>query len=192
MSNDAGADTELPLPVRLALRAEHAQVLDKIHEPAHSLARALVADQRRHDVLTGKWLGHAAHPVLTDLPLGAWMSSMLLDLLGGRKARVASRRLVAVGVVGAVPTALTGVAEWARTDAEEKRVGFLHAAGNTVALGLYGASWIARRRGRHAGGVSLGLAGGLVSAGAGYLGAHLTLARKVGARHPVFEGDETP
>lgn len=190
-NNGAERGQELPFPVRLALWTEDAKVLDMLQEPAHSLARALVADRGRRNVLTGRWLGHAAHPLLTDLPLGAWMSSMLLDLAGGREARVASRRLVAVGVAGAVPTALTGFAEWARTDGADRRVGLLHAVGNTAAIGLYGASWVARRQDRHARGVLLGLAGGLVSAGAGYLGAHLTLARKVGSRHPVFGGGES-
>jgi uncharacterized membrane protein len=190
MNTGAEPAEELPLPVRVALRTEHAQMLDRLQEPAHSLARALVSDRGRHELLTGKWLGHAVHPLLTDLPLGAWMSSMLLDVLGGRKARTASCRLVAVGVAGAVPTALTGLAEWARTDGAERRVGLVHALGNTAALGLYSASWLARRRDRHARGVLLGLAGGIVSAGAGYLGAHLTLARKVGTRHPAFGGGE--
>src|SRR3954449_5369192 len=43
--------------------------------------------------LRGEWLGHALHPLLTDLPLGCWLSAGVLDVLGGRGARHASQRL---------------------------------------------------------------------------------------------------
>jgi hypothetical protein len=33
------------------------------------------------DVLHGTWLGHSLHPVLTDLPIGAWTTTLLLDLV---------------------------------------------------------------------------------------------------------------
>ncbi|WP_205857448.1 DUF2231 domain-containing protein, partial [Phytoactinopolyspora endophytica] len=87
----------------------------------------------------------------------------------------------------AVPTALTGIAEWTNTTGRERRVGLVHALGNTAALGLYAASWNARRRNRHAMGVLLGLAGGVVASGSGYLGGHLAMARKVSSRHPAFD-----
>ena len=45
------------------------------------------------DGLSGTWLGHPLHPVLTDLPIGAWSSSFLLDVLGGKSARKARRRM---------------------------------------------------------------------------------------------------
>src|SRR5260370_15382225 len=35
------------------------------------------------DFLSGTWLGHAAHPVLTDLPIGSFPSALALDPLGG-------------------------------------------------------------------------------------------------------------
>ena len=41
------------------------------------------------DLLHGKWLGHSLHAVLTDLPIGFWSGSLLLDLVGaGRSAGV--------------------------------------------------------------------------------------------------------
>src|SRR5438132_11207169 len=33
------------------------------------------------DFLHGRWLGHALHPDLSDLPLGLWTASVFLDLL---------------------------------------------------------------------------------------------------------------
>jgi hypothetical protein len=65
------------------------------------------------DFLHGTWLGHALHPVLTDLPIGFWTSSLLLDLVGaGKSAGVLS----AAGSAAAVATAVNGVAEWAGHD----------------------------------------------------------------------------
>lgn len=188
-SRPAGPSVEenLPFPMRWMQRLEATRQIDWFQQPVHALARALVAGPRRRDVLTGMWLGHAVHPLLTDLPLGAWTSSLLLDVVGGRQSRVASRRLVGIGVVSAIPTAVTGLAEWAQTDNRERRVGLVHALGNTAAISLYAASWVARRQDRHARGVVLGLAGAATSAAAGYLGGHLTLARKFSSRHPAYE-----
>src|SRR5215470_10169211 len=31
--------------------------------------------------LNGTWLGHPLHPLLTDVPIGAWTVAMLLDLI---------------------------------------------------------------------------------------------------------------
>src|SRR5919199_3418046 len=41
---------------------------------------------RVKDFLHGRWLGHALHPALTDLPVGLWTGSLLLDLVGARKS----------------------------------------------------------------------------------------------------------
>src|SRR5215472_1755611 len=32
--------------------------------------------------LNGTWLGHPLHPLLTDVPIGAWTATILLDLAG--------------------------------------------------------------------------------------------------------------
>ena len=46
--------------------------------------------------------------MLTDLPIGAWVMSALLDAAGGPAAEGGADLLVAVGVVAAVPTTLPG------------------------------------------------------------------------------------
>ena len=46
------------------------------------------------DLLSGTWLGHALHPVLTDVVVGSFTSATLLDLLAGEDADVASERLI--------------------------------------------------------------------------------------------------
>jgi hypothetical protein len=66
-------------------------------------------------------------------------------------------------------------------------VGLVHAVTNGVALSLYTASWVARRRGRHDGGAGLAMAGAAVSGVGAYLGGHLVAARKVASHDPAYD-----
>src|SRR3954468_19368941 len=152
---------------------EGATALHPVIRAVRPLADALVSDPARSDLLRGTWLGHALHPPLTDVPIGFWTSALFLDLLGGVEARPAARKLVALGVVSALPTAVTGWAEWSATGAREQRVGVAHAVSNVTALALFTASWRARRREQHLRGKALGMvASGALGLG-GYLGGHL-------------------
>ena len=176
-----------PLLVDAALRLEHAAGLDRLVERVAPVAAALVRDPRVAAVLHGRAMGHAAHPLLTDVPIGTWASAFVLDLVGGRKSRPAATRLIGTGILAAVPTVATGLAEWAvTTDQPARRVGVVHAAANSVGLVLYVLSYRARRRGHHGRGVLTGLAGLSVVGVSGFLGAHLSLARKVGTRDAAF------
>lgn len=138
--------------------------------------------------LRGAPLGHAAHPWMTDVPIGLWSSSLLLDVLAHSEDRPASRRLLAAGLVSAVPTALTGLAEWRGTSRPESRVASAHAGLNVVAIGLYAASLAMRGR-SHRSAVWLSFGATTVATGAGLLGGHLATARKVGSRDPSFSTD---
>jgi uncharacterized membrane protein len=136
-------------------------------------------------------LGHALHPLLTDLPLGFWTAATALDLRGRTSDRDAGRWLVGAGLVASAPTALTGLAELGRLDREgTQRVGALHGALNAVASALYVTSYVARSRRRHGLGVATALAGAAVTGASGYLGGHLTMARKVGSRDAAYAADD--
>lgn len=180
-----------PPAVSFARIIENATGLDGAVRLAQPLVSALLADKARADALQGKWLGHAVHPLLVMMPIGSWTSATVLDLMGGKGSRDAAQRLVGAGVLSAGPAAITGWAEWGgRLEQRDKRVGVVHAASNVAAVGLFAASWKARRKGKHLRGVALGLVGhGAVGLG-GFLGGHLTEARKVSSRHPAF--DEAP
>lgn len=174
--------------VRLAQRLEGAKALDPAVRAISPAAGALIASEGRRKILHGDWMGHAVHPLLTDLPIGFWTSATVLDLVGGEEARPAARRLVGLGVLSAVPTAITGWAEWAATSEPGiRRVGVVHAVSNAAAGIAYGASWFARKRGNHERGRNLALAGAAVASLGGFLGGHLTSARKVSTRHPAFD-----
>lgn len=122
-------------------------------------------------------LGHALHPVLTDLPLGCWASASLVDVIGGRSGRSAATRLIGVGLLSAGPTAYAGLASWSRLEGPDRRIGAVHAIGNDVAIVLFASSFLARVRGQHGRGVRLALLGNLATAAAGHLGGHLALSR---------------
>lgn len=175
-----------PRIVRWTLRLEQATALDRPVRALEQSTRAWFGSGTRGSALRGEWLGHAVHPVLTDVTIGTWFSGSLLDLLGGNDMSAAAQRLIGTGVLAAGPTAWTGWAEWSAVGSRDKRVGLVHAVTNGVAIGTYAASWLARRRGQHATGVRLALAGAAVSSVGAYLGGHLAAGRKVASRHPAY------
>jgi nitrite reductase/ring-hydroxylating ferredoxin subunit/uncharacterized membrane protein len=140
------------------------------------------------NALNGTWLGHPAHPLLTDIPIGAWTASAILDVVGGKRGRAAADRLLALGVLSALPTAATGGANYSDfNDPRTRRVGLVHAAANDVAIVLFGASWVARKRGRRWKGKALSLAGmGTMTVG-GYLGGHLSYGLGRGVDRTAWE-----
>jgi hypothetical protein len=179
-----------PRVVRWTLGLEDTTSLDGPVRAVQPLIQAVFGTGARGAVLRGEWLGHAVHPVLTDVVIGTWTSATVLDLVGGADAKASARRLIGTGLLVVGPTAWTGWAEWSTLGPRDKRVGLVHAATNAVAIGVYTASWIARRRDRHRTGAALALAGAAVSAAGAYLGGHLTEARNVASHHPAY--DEAP
>ncbi len=171
---------------RLLQRVEENRAVDPVGQRLARTVAAALDHAGARDLLSGTWLGHAFHPVLTDFADGAWMAGSFLDLFGPGGAAPAAQRLVGFGLLAAVPTALTGLAEWAGAEENERRVGLLHIATSTAALGLYCCSYVARRRGQHLTGVVLGVAGGVVAIVDGYIGGHLSLALGVGVGRTAF------
>jgi uncharacterized membrane protein len=169
-------------------RLEQAPALDRLRS-FYGVIAAPLDRWSGSELLRSGLIGHALHPLLTDLPLGFWTAATALDLRGRPEDRGASRWLVGAGLVAAGPTALTGVAEWAPVGTEEQRVGALHGILNGAAAGLYLTSFVARSRRRHGLGVATALAGAALTGASGYLGGHLSLARKVGSRDQAFARD---
>jgi nitrite reductase/ring-hydroxylating ferredoxin subunit/uncharacterized membrane protein len=172
---------------------EHQEALDPAGQAIAGKVRGAVGPGPLRDLLAGTWLGHALHPLLTDVVIGSWTSATLLDLIGGDDGSDSAGRLIGVGMAAYPLTAATGATDWADAepaDPRVRRVGLVHAATNSVALGLYGASFLARRNGSRGRGKVLALAGMTVLSAGGYLGAHLTFARGVGPNQTAF--DEGP
>ncbi len=168
-------------------RLSAASGLDAVARPLSKKVAAVIPQGVAKDVLSGTWMGHPLHPLLTDIPIGAWTSAMVLDLLGRPGDEEASARLIGLGVVSALPTAVAGLADWSDTLGEDRRVGFVHAVANVVAVGLYGCSWMARRQGDQRRGVAFGWAGATVATVGGYLGGHLSYRNGVNVDRHAWE-----
>jgi uncharacterized membrane protein len=173
----------------LVQRIENDERIDTLATRLQTGSRAIISGPAG-SILRGDFLGHALHPLLTDFPLGCWLSAGLLDLVGGRSSRKAAQHLVGLGLVFVAPTAAAGLADWSTTDDPRvRRVGFVHAAGNTVVALCYFQSWRSRRAGRHLTGRAWGFAGGMLAWGTGYLGGHLSLVLGVGQGTRGVEGN---
>ncbi len=162
--------------------------LDPIADVLQRGVRAALAPAGVHarNALHGTWLGHPLHPALTDIPIGAWTIALALDVadaVGVRAARPGADIAVAIGLGGAVASAVAGAADWSQTDGEARRMGVAHAGTNIVATLLYAASMAMRRNGSRRSGRLTAAAGfGMVMA-AGFLGGHLVFGHQVGVDH---------
>jgi uncharacterized membrane protein len=174
----------------LAARLESVTALDGPGRTVGRTVRGVIPDGAPKDVLSGAWLGHALHPILTDIPIGTWTSSVLLDWIGGEGSRTASDRLILVGVLAAGATFATGWSDWAdaeQRDSAVRRTGLVHAAANATATALMIGSVLARKRGARGRGKLLSLAGSAALGTGGWLGGHLsyTLGAGVTASPPA-------
>lgn len=139
------------------------------------------------DALHGTWLGHPLHPVLTDVPIGAWTVAVALDaadVLGGRdKYADGADAAVCIGLVGAAGSALAGLTDWHKTDGKARRAGLIHGVLNLGATALFTASWFLRRQRQRDVARICSLAGYLIAAGSAYLGGDLVYRERIGEDH---------
>jgi nitrite reductase/ring-hydroxylating ferredoxin subunit/uncharacterized membrane protein len=139
------------------------------------------------DFLNGVWLGHPLHPMLTDIPVGAWTMTLTLDGLGtiSRRSRfnAGADTALAVGLLGALASAVTGAAQWQYTVGRQRRLGFTHAALNIIATGLYSASLLCRLRGRRGVGKAIAALGYSMVVVSGYIGGGLVYGERLGVTH---------
>jgi nitrite reductase/ring-hydroxylating ferredoxin subunit/uncharacterized membrane protein len=181
----------MTLFARCIRRIEDFDATDKLTKPLQQFASRVVEPRLVRNTLSGTNLGHPLHPMLTDVPIGAWLAAALLDTVGGETAEPAADLLVGAGIVGAVPTALSGLNDWSDTYGAETRLGFAHAAGNVVALSLYATSLASRLTGNRSAGLALGYAGLVSLMGSAYLGGHLSFVRGINVNHTAFENRPT-
>ncbi|WP_375502230.1 Rieske 2Fe-2S domain-containing protein [uncultured Jatrophihabitans sp.] len=165
-------------------RIEGNAALDAPASALSGVLRKVIRPGAVEDTLSGTPIGHPLHPLLVAVPIGAWSSSLLLDAVGDEEG---ARRLVGLGLVSALPTAASGASDWLSTEGAEKRVGLVHALFNYGAIGMYAASWFARRAGRRGTGIGCSLAGASLLSAGGYLGGHLAYAQGVGVDTTAFQ-----
>lgn len=169
--------------------------LDSVAEPVQNAANAFFgangATKRFKSWLNGTPLRHRIHPALIAVPIGAWTTGLVLDLLESRADRPAdwargADAAVLLGILGALPSAVTGLADWADTYDQQRRVGIAHAVANSLALALYGASFGLRRAERRDLARLCSVAGFSVVGLAGMLGGELVYTLGVNIPHTLY------
>src|SRR5438067_8729052 len=75
--------------------------LDPLAETLQSALTAAIeaggeAARSAKTFLNGSWLGHPLHPAISDLPIGAWTTGLIMDLIGADRA---ADTCVTIGVV---------------------------------------------------------------------------------------------
>jgi nitrite reductase/ring-hydroxylating ferredoxin subunit len=163
---------------------ENAVVLDPVAEGVQTALDKVLRPRRLKNFLHGVWLGHPLHPMLVQVPVGAWTSAAVLDALPGMES--AADTMIVVGLLGVGPALATGVTDWSSLHEQQKRVGLVHATSNAVAATLYLGSLVSRRRGHRTTGRMLAWAGYSTAGLAGYLGGHLAYRQAAGANHAEF------
>src|SRR5919197_3238307 len=176
----------------LAERLHGLSVVDSFADLLSKAVYAVVPNETaRKDALAGTWLGHPLHPLLTDVTVGAWTGAFFLDLVDSESSGDAADALIGIGIASAVPTAASGLVDWSDTGNPERRVGVVHALGNTAALLLYSAALAMRRNGRRGPGKALSLAAFATASASAYLGGHIAPGRGGGGDQNAFEQPET-
>lgn len=186
------------LPVKIMSAIESIPGLHELgSELKQSLHEFILAGgepaRKAADVLHGTWLGHPAHPPMTDVVVGGWSMGAIFDVLatvtGNPVFEQVADRCTEAGAVAAIPTALTGLVEYSTVQQPAVSAATAHGALNSLALPFYLWSIRERRRGNRERAVCLALSAYFVMFSSAWLGGHLAFAKKVGVDHgQSFDG----
>lgn len=136
------------------------------------------------DFLHGRWFGHSLHPVLSDLPIGLWASSLLLYFIGDAQPAAI---LGIVGTGSALATAATGIVDLSVADGHERRAGLLHGLLMTGAILVQVGSSVAYyAAGAERTAIGFSVAGLGITVAAAYLGGHLVFGRATMVNHTAW------
>ncbi|WP_185981735.1 DUF2231 domain-containing protein [Skermania sp. ID1734] len=100
-------------------------------------------DNSTGEALRGDWLGHAAHPMLVGIPIGAWLGVTALDMTGAHKG---ARTLTGLGLLSVPAVVATGWADWSTLNTRQRRVGLVHAVSNGTGIAIMATSYRKRRK----------------------------------------------
>jgi len=90
--------------------------------------------------------GHPLHPALVTVPIGAWVTSVALDVVSlatdNAALAEASRWVIGIGIVGALIAAVFGLLDLSKIPRNTRafRTGATHAVLNVAAVVLFAAS----------------------------------------------------
>lgn len=176
------------MPHPLSIFSKASPWLDNVASTLHGLATPLFGEDGPaaiKDVLYGTWMGHPLHPPMTDITIGGWTLSMMMDVLGAEKA---SDLALQIGTLSAGGTALSGIAQWydLQNMEEPRRLGAYHATLNTVALGFYVTSIVLRKQDKRGAGIATAWTGHALSTTSAWIGGHLSFGLGIGVSRDAF------
>jgi uncharacterized membrane protein len=126
--------------------------------------------------------GHPFHPILVTIPIGAWVASLVFDLIAKSADNptpyaLGAKALIAVGIIGAAVAAVFGLMDFLtipnRTRAQ--KTGITHMVLNTTTLVLFIVSFAMRSGDEPSGGlVALSVVALALLTVSGWLGGKMT------------------
>jgi nitrite reductase/ring-hydroxylating ferredoxin subunit/uncharacterized membrane protein len=174
---------------------------ERVSDTLQHLIQVVVGSQRKpprrlKSLLNGTWLGHPLHPVITDVPVTAWIMTAVFDAIwlispttfawAARGAEVA----VVLGLLGALGAIVSGLTDWSDTYGAERRTGLNHALFISIATLLYIVSLVLRLPQASGDSVLAAILGflGLISViYAAYLGGDMVYTKGTGVNHTAWE-----
>lgn len=169
---------------------EKATSLDPAVKTVRRLVNKVFSQRDVRDLLHGVPFGHPLHPVLVQIPIGAWTSASILDCVRGTEK--ASMALIGTGIAAVLPASASGLVDWSKTEPGPQRTGLVHAVTNGAANLLYIISLLQRCTGHHRAGKVFSLLGlATVSAG-GFIGGHLAYRQGAGISRVIDIPNEVP
>ena len=174
---------------------------ERLSDTLQHIIQVVVGSQRKpprrlKTLLNGTWLGHPLHPVITDVPVTAWVITAVFDVIwlispntfawAARGAEVT----VVIGLLGALGAIVTGLTDWSDTYGAERRIGLDHALFNAIATILYLVSFILRLLAGPGDSIAAAIIGfvGLASVTyAAYLGGDMVFTKGTGVNHTAWE-----
>ena len=175
--------------------------LERLSDGLQKLIQVVIGSHRKsprslRSLLNGTWLGHPFHPVITDVPITAWMLTALFDIIWlispvhNTWAASGAFVTVIVGLLGALGALVTGFTDWSDTYGSERRVGLNHAIFNVSATILYLISFLLRLLAGPGDGIAaaiLGFVGLICVLYAAYLGGEMVFTKGTDVNHTAWE-----
>lgn len=138
--------------------------------------------------------GHPFHPLLVTVPIGAWVTAVIFDIVafvGDRPEAftTGARWLYGIGVVGAILAAVFGLLDYTRLTpgTRARKIATVHLVLNLTAVAIFTAAWAVHLGSESppAAGLVLGVVGLAGLGVSGFLGGELVF------RHGVRVADES-
>jgi uncharacterized membrane protein len=169
----------------IAHTIEEVRGLDAMANPLSAAVRESLDElPQLKSFLKGVWLGHPLHPAITDIPIGAWTTAVVLDATTSDHTddgyTRAAETAITVGLIGAIGSAVTGLTDFSDIKGKQRRLGLVHGLINLTATGLFAASLASRRSGNRSAGRTYSTVGYMVAMAGAYLGGSLVFREEVG------------